>query len=165
MSLWLVGGGFVLLRQWRSLRLLEGLVRFAAVAPPNLSNRCAAIAGELGIRNGPTVVTASGAFSPFLWHPFVGEARVVIPGELFGQFSEEAIDAVLRHELIHLQRRDAWRRRIEVMVLKVERIFAFLNRKSKVVDRDRTRHNHAGLMRLSDLYEKEHVLCVEDFAS
>ncbi len=116
-SLWLGGSGFVFWRQWRSLRLLERLVRFAAAAPSNISDRSAAIAGELGIHNCPTVVTASGAFSPFLWHPFVGDARVVIPGELLGQFSEETIDAVLRHELVHLRRRDACRRRIEVMVL------------------------------------------------
>ena len=73
----------------------------------------------MGIRNYPTVVTASGAFSPFLWHPLVGEARIVIPSELLSQFSDEAIDAVLRHELMHLRRRDAWRRYLEVLVLAI----------------------------------------------
>ncbi len=117
--LWIVGVGFVFWRQWHSLRLLEGLVRFAAVAPATVSNRCTEIADEMGIRNHPTVVTASGAFSPFLWHPLVGEARVVIPSELLSQFSDEAIDAVLRHELMHLRRRDAWRRYLEVLVLAI----------------------------------------------
>ena len=117
--IWFLGAGFVFWRQWRSLRLLEGLVRFAAAAPAIVSNRCAEIAGGMGIRNYPTVVTASGAFSPFLWDPLFGEARVVVPSELLSQFSDEAIDAVLRHELMHLRRRDAWRRYLEVLVLAI----------------------------------------------
>lgn len=116
-AFWAVGGGAILWRQWRSLRWLERLVRFAAAAPPNLFRRCAAISAELGVRDCPTVVTASGTFSPFLWHPIFGEPRVVIPSELLFQLSEEAIDTVLRHELVHMRRRDAWRRRFEVMVL------------------------------------------------
>ncbi len=115
--IWLAGGGFVFLRQLRCLRLLERLVRFAAPAPASLSSRCSAIAGELEIRNCPAVVVADGAFSPFLWHPFAGQTRIVIPVELLVRFSEEAMDAVLRHELIHLRRRDAWRRRLEMWIL------------------------------------------------
>jgi len=114
---WLLGGGFVLGRQLQGLRLLERLVRFAAPASPIVAGRCAAIARDLGIRRCPRVVTAAGAFSPFLWHPCYGPARIVLPCELLGHLSDEATDAVLRHELVHLRRNDAWRRRLEVVVL------------------------------------------------
>jgi beta-lactamase regulating signal transducer with metallopeptidase domain len=114
---WLIGCGLVFWRQVRSLRILDRLLRFAAPAPGCVSDRSAAIASELRIRKCPLVVTADGKFSPFLWDPLFGQPRVVIPSELVERFSDEAIDAILRHELIHLRRRDAWRRRIEVVIL------------------------------------------------
>ena len=113
---WLCGGGVVLLRQTRGLQLLERLVRFATPVRADLSKRCADLAAEQGIRRRPHVVTAAGGVSPFLWYPFWGSARIVIPAELSKRLSANSLDAVLLHELIHLRRHDAWRRRIETVV-------------------------------------------------
>ena len=118
-SVWLVGVAFVTIRQFRNLRWVGRLVEFAAPAPPLLSRRCQELARELGIRYSPHVVTAGGQFSPFLWHPFFGAARVVLPVELLDRLSSESVDAVLRHELVHLRRRDVWRRRLDFIVLAI----------------------------------------------
>ena len=117
--IWLLFGGLVFWNQVRRIRLLGLLVRFAAPVSKSVSKRCSAIAIELGISKGPTVVTASGTFSPFLWHPFIGNARIVIPDGLLDQLTDESIDMVLRHELIHLRRRDAWRHRAEALVVSI----------------------------------------------
>ena len=42
---------------------------------------------------------------------------VVIPAGLLERLDDATLDSVLRHELIHLRRRDAWRRRLEIFVL------------------------------------------------
>jgi beta-lactamase regulating signal transducer with metallopeptidase domain len=115
--IWLVGGCTVLWRHARHVRFVERLVRFAASASPVVLNQCALVARELGIRACPDVVTAGGAFSPFLWHPLGGQPRIVLPTTLFERLSPAAIGAILRHELIHLRRRDAWRHRVEFVVL------------------------------------------------
>jgi beta-lactamase regulating signal transducer with metallopeptidase domain len=115
--LWLFGSGFILWRHVQDLRLLDRLVRFAVPAPATVSERCSVITSDLRIRECPMVATAAGTFSPLLWHPIVGAPRVVIPGELLEEYSDDTTDAILCHELIHLRRCDAWRRRIEVLVL------------------------------------------------
>jgi beta-lactamase regulating signal transducer with metallopeptidase domain len=115
--IWLIGGGIVLWRRARHVRLVERLVRFAASASPAVSKQCALIARELGLRTCPLVVTAGGAFSPFLWHPLFGRPRIVLPTKLLDRLPPDSIAAILRHELVHLRRRDAWRHRAELLVL------------------------------------------------
>ncbi len=117
--IWLVGAGWVLRRQLRCIRLIERLVRFAEPAAESVQVRCRQLAQELGIRRGVTVVTAAGPFSPFLWQPLFRPPSVVIPSELLDLFSSESLDAILRHELIHLRRRDGWRRHLDVVVLAI----------------------------------------------
>ena len=46
-----------------------------------------------------------------------------------------------------------------------EWIFVFLSPNNKIIDHDGTRHSHPGLVRLSDLQEKEHELCAENLAA
>ena len=92
-------------------------MRFAVPAAPLVAARCSAIARELRIRRCPRVVTAGGTFSPFLWHPCCGPASIVVPSELLTRWSVQSTDAVLRHELVHFRRNDAWRRRLEILVL------------------------------------------------
>jgi beta-lactamase regulating signal transducer with metallopeptidase domain len=115
--IWLVGGSLVLWRHAWHVRLVERLVRFATPASPEVLEQRTDIARELGIHIFPTVVTADGAFSPFLWHPLRGQPCVVLPLRLLESLSPESIGAILRHELIHLRRRDAWRHLVEQLVL------------------------------------------------
>ena len=43
----------------------------------------------------------------------------MIPRELLEQFPGDSLDAILRHELIHLRRCDGWRRRLDIVVLAI----------------------------------------------
>jgi hypothetical protein len=79
-----------------------------------VSSGCARIAEQVGV-GCPEVVTARGLFSPFLWHPLLRPARIVIPCQLADELSAESLDAILCHELVHLRRRDAWRRHFEAI--------------------------------------------------
>jgi beta-lactamase regulating signal transducer with metallopeptidase domain len=114
---WLACGGFVLCRHVRHARFVERLVRYSASAPLAVREQCTHIAIELRIGRRPSVATADGAFSPFLWHPIWGTPRVVFPVTLLERLSPESVGAILRHELIHLRRGDAWRHRVELFAL------------------------------------------------
>jgi beta-lactamase regulating signal transducer with metallopeptidase domain len=114
---WLVGGGLVLHHHARHARLVERLIRYSASAPQAVLRQCTGIANELGIYRRPSVVTADGTFSPFLWHPIWGTPRVVFPVRLLERLSPESVGAILRHEFIHLRRSDAWRHRVELVAL------------------------------------------------
>ena len=114
---WSVSGGFVLWRHARHARLVERLVRYSHSASPAVLQQCADIASELRFRTRPGVISAVGTFSPFLWHPLCGRPCVVFPARLLEQLSPVSVGAILRHELVHLRRGDAWRHRVELLVL------------------------------------------------
>lgn len=116
---WIVGCLIAWRRRVGTLRQLRRFVELAPDASSEVRERCSELAIELCIGPAPKVVTADGTFSPFLWDPIYGPARIVIPETLLKQFTDESLDAVLRHELIHLRRRDAWRHRVQFVIASV----------------------------------------------
>jgi hypothetical protein len=113
---WIVGCLIAWRRRIGALRQLRRFVELAPDAPSEVRGRCSELATQLRAGQAPRVVTADGTFSPFLWDPVHGPARIVIPEALLIQFSNDSLDAVLRHELIHLRRRDAWRHHVQFLV-------------------------------------------------
>lgn len=116
---WIVGCVMAWRRRIGSLRQLRRFVELAPDASSEVRARCSELATELCIGRAPKVVTADGTFSPFLWDPIGGPSNIVIPETLLKQFTDESLDAVLRHELIHLQRRDAWRHCVQFVIASV----------------------------------------------
>lgn len=116
---WIVGCLIAWRRRIGALRQLRRFVELAPDASSEVRTRCSELATELRAGQVPRVVTADGTFSPFLWDPVCGPALIVIPEALLNQFSAESLDAVLRHELIHLRRRDAWRHRVQFAIASV----------------------------------------------
>ena len=119
LGLWAAGTiGILGYRLFRRQRLGQ-LVQVAAPVTETLSQRCQELARQLGVRTCPNVVMANGRFSPFLWHPMRGQACIVFPQELLDLLSEDSIEAILRHELIHVRRRDTLRHHVEAVVFAV----------------------------------------------
>ena len=119
LGIWLLGSVLFAFRSFAKLRFLGSLVAMAEEAPLPLRERNATLAGELGIRRAPDLVIANGSFSPFLWHPILGPAKVILPESLATEFSANSVEIVLRHELIHFRRRDSWRRRLELLIASI----------------------------------------------
>ncbi len=113
LSAWAIGTVCLLAHRGIRRRTLGRLVGAAETAGPTWQALCQELADELGIRDCPRVVTAKGAFSPFLWHPLTSKARIVFPQELLQSLSPESLEAIVRHELIHFRRRDTWRHHVE----------------------------------------------------
>ena len=128
-AIWAVGFFVLIGRQVIASRVLVRLLRLTEKAPSPLQNRCRKIAESLGLKKRPDLVTADGAFSPFLWHPPLAyanfmtptfmnttTAKIVIPEQLIERLSSQSLDAILTHELIHYRRRDSIRRYLEFLV-------------------------------------------------
>ena len=115
-TVWIVGCLFAWHRRIGALRQLARFVELAPEGSSDVRTRCSELATELGVGQTPKVVTADGSFSPFLWDPICGPTLIVIPVALLEQFSADSLDAILRHELIHLRRRDAWRHRVQFLI-------------------------------------------------
>lgn len=113
---WLVGCLTLFRRRLLIVARIRRLVGLASEAPAEFNERCAQLSFELQLKKVPRVLTTGGTYSPFLWDPMRGEASIVIPAALLQRLSESSIDFILRHELIHLRRRDAWRNRLLFLV-------------------------------------------------
>ena len=112
-SIWGLGALTIYIRNVRILRSVGRWVRMAEAAPSSWRARFHSLGRELQIRKMPKLVQANGVFSPFLWQPWFGQTRVVVPQKLMASLSESSREAVLRHELVHLRRHDARRRLME----------------------------------------------------
>ena len=113
---WLVGSGalgcLALLRIYRFYRLLSR----CALAPAPLLARAEEIAAQLGLRTTPKVRVASGRMAPLAWG-CGRQATIVVPAALVEALDGEAMDAILAHEMTHLQRRDGWARWLELVAV------------------------------------------------
>jgi beta-lactamase regulating signal transducer with metallopeptidase domain len=102
---WLAGT--LLALTWAVLRQhahLRGL-RAAPQAGSEVLERMAAVAREIGLARTPAVVLGPGAATAYVCG--LRQPTLVLPPEQ-SQWSAEATDHVLRHELTHLRRRDLW---------------------------------------------------------
>jgi len=113
---WLVGSGVLgclaLLRICRFQRLLSR----CAPAPAALVARAEELAAQLGLPTMPQVRVVSGRIAPLAWG-FGRQSTIVVPAALVEALDGEAMDAILAHEMTHLQRRDGWARWLELVAV------------------------------------------------
>ncbi|MFN3241031.1 MAG: M56 family metallopeptidase [Planctomycetota bacterium] len=94
---------------------LRGSRRLRALAPvpPWLRREVEQLAARMSLRV-PELCDDPSAAGPYLWT--LGRTRLVLPARLLQQQPERGRAAVLAHELAHLQRRDHWVARAEVLL-------------------------------------------------
>ena len=106
LTLWLGGiallAGLVILRVGFSLRL----IKTAQVAPNWIEQDVKEAAKELGLSRVPQVMMTHQRVSPLVWCGF--RPRLILPRGLWRQLDAPGRNAVIRHELAHLKRRDHW---------------------------------------------------------
>ncbi|NKB67841.1 MAG: M48 family metalloprotease [Candidatus Latescibacteria bacterium] len=104
--LWFLGSVLVFvgssLRLYRFNRLLN---TESEVAPPDVQQLAARLAGPLGLKTTPTIYTLSAHLSPMVWW-LGGQVRIFIPTALLDQMDTRQFQWVLAHELAHVRRRD-----------------------------------------------------------
>jgi beta-lactamase regulating signal transducer with metallopeptidase domain/uncharacterized GH25 family protein len=100
---------------WRII-CLHRFLRFAQAAPLEIQQVMALLAEQLGLRYSPRILLVPGRVSPMLW-AFIGQARIIVPNELFNQLDEPSRRTLLLHELVHYSRGDQWVRWLELIVL------------------------------------------------
>lgn len=113
---WLVGCLILFHRRLLIVGRIRKLVGLASETPAEFNEQCSRLSCELRMNRVPRVVMTGGTFSPFLWDPIRGEASIVMPAALLRRISKVSLDAILRHELIHVRRRDAWRNRLVFLI-------------------------------------------------
>lgn len=89
------------------------LVRDASPAPAHLAERAARIAAAMGIRRAPRIRLVPARIPPVLWPG--PPCEILLPASLAAGMSDGELDALLAHELGHVQRRDHWTRGVELL--------------------------------------------------
>lgn len=88
-------------------------LRALAPVPYQLRREVEQLAEQLGLR-APEVCDDPSAAGPYIWA--LGRTRLVLPARLLMQQPDRGRAAVLAHELAHLQRKDHWVARAEVVL-------------------------------------------------
>ncbi len=118
-GIWVSGFLFLVIQSYRAFRRLTCLVQFAKPCSPVMKIAYDKLTNSMKVANPPKVVEANGVFTPFLWHPVFGNAFIVLPTLLLARLTENEQLKILQHELVHFQRNDAWRRRLERLVCSI----------------------------------------------
>ena len=94
---------------------LKCLLRDVQPAPADLQARVSAVARQLQLRRVPTTWLVPGRIPPMLW-TLGGQARLLVPCELWPDLSGSQQTALIAHELAHLRRKDHWIRWLDLAV-------------------------------------------------
>lgn len=122
----LVSALFVVRSAWR-LRMLR-----LGAQPVALAGRVEAMAGRVGLRRAPQVILSAGLRSPIAFG--ILRPAIAMPRDLPEQLSASELDAVLAHELTHLERRDvlaAWLSALLGIIWWFNPIFHLLDREAR----------------------------------
>jgi beta-lactamase regulating signal transducer with metallopeptidase domain len=115
LSVWLVGAGatgWTALCRWIRFR---SLLAHASPAPPEWQTLAAHLSAELSLRRPPEVLAVPGRLPPLV---VAGRRRprLLLPMDLMGLLNDSQREALLLHELVHLQRGDHLVRMLELAV-------------------------------------------------
>jgi beta-lactamase regulating signal transducer with metallopeptidase domain len=91
-------------------------LRKAPDAPLALQARAQQLGRSMGIRRQPRIRIVDGRIPPSLW-PGPGTCELLLPAELLRRLDDDERDALLAHELAHIQRRDHWLRPLELLIV------------------------------------------------
>ena len=112
---WLVGAaatGWTAWRRWGRFRQLRA---HGTAAPPEWQALAVRLAGKLAIRRPPEILAVPGRLPPLVvagWR----RPRMLVPMELLDRLTAAQREALLLHELVHIQRGDHLVRLVELAV-------------------------------------------------
>jgi beta-lactamase regulating signal transducer with metallopeptidase domain len=115
LGVWFAGAGatgWTACRRWTGFRRL---VADARLAPEEWQLLAAELAAELSLRRMPEVLVVPGRLPPLVV-PVVRRPRILLPAGLLDRLSVSQREALLLHELVHLQRCDHVVRLLELFV-------------------------------------------------
>lgn len=114
LACWIIGtAAWTTLQVIRAVRFSRRVVSDAATCD-QLQDETNQLASNLGMKNGPRVLTVNAAVSPMLWG--CGQRAVLLfPADLASQLNETARATLLTHELAHFVRGDHWVRLLELI--------------------------------------------------
>jgi beta-lactamase regulating signal transducer with metallopeptidase domain len=116
LTTWLAGAILLLgVAVWRAARFAITL-RAQADVDEGLQRRIDRVARRQGIKSAPRGAVVQGRVSPMIWFVPGAAPRLVVPRPLLGVLDDDQLDAVIAHELSHLERRDHWVRYLELIV-------------------------------------------------
>ncbi|MHB1036986.1 MAG: M56 family metallopeptidase [Pirellulales bacterium] len=112
---WMWGAGCLLCAVGYAYRILRfrNLLHVSDGPSPALLNMAEKIAKRLGLVRIPEIRMLPVCVSPLVWSLGV-RPRVFLPAALFERLDSPAQEAILGHELAHVQRKDHWVRQLEV---------------------------------------------------
>ena len=117
-AIWFGGVVVSLLASVRKWQLIQGrITKHEVTAPLALQQLTKRLASELGIRRKVQLVVSSEPIGPAVigvWKPML-----ILPEALLRERSEESIEPILAHELLHVQRGDTWVAILETVVRSV----------------------------------------------
>ncbi|MEQ8210709.1 MAG: M56 family metallopeptidase [Lacipirellulaceae bacterium] len=96
-------------------RLRRTILDSQTPASIRLEGRLAHIAEAHGLRSAPKLIVTNADLGPAIigtWRPWL-----ILPARLVETLGEEELDAILAHEILHLQRRDHWLSALQIATL------------------------------------------------
>jgi beta-lactamase regulating signal transducer with metallopeptidase domain len=115
LAIWSAGASATGWTAWRRWTGFRRLVADARLAPEEWQLLAAQMAAELSLRRVPEVLVVPGRLPPLVV-PVVRRPRILLPAGLLDRLSFSQREALLLHELVHLQRRDHVVRLLELFV-------------------------------------------------
>jgi beta-lactamase regulating signal transducer with metallopeptidase domain len=113
---WSVGAGATGLIAWRRWSRFRRLLAHASLAPPEWQTLAARLSSELSIRVPPEILAVPGRLPPLVV-PGRRRPRMLLPMTLLGRLDGSQREALLLHELVHIQRGDHLVRMLELTVM------------------------------------------------
>jgi beta-lactamase regulating signal transducer with metallopeptidase domain/protocatechuate 3,4-dioxygenase beta subunit len=111
--LWLFGSASVSCFYGLSIVRFMRSIQKSKSAPPNITAAVARLSRRLNLRRVPEVVMTSRTLPPLVWS-VGGPPKVILPSELLAGLNDDAQNAILAHELVHISRRDDLVRLLEL---------------------------------------------------
>ncbi len=112
---WFAGAGATLLAARRRWVRFDRLLAHACPAAPEWQSLAARLALELSIRRPPEILAVPGRLPPVVV-PGCRRPRLLLPMDLIGRLNTSQREALLLHELVHIQRGDHLVRMLELAV-------------------------------------------------
>ena len=115
LAVWSVGAGATGLVAWRRWTRFRRLMAHASPAPPEWQTLAARLGSELSIGRPPEILAVPGQLPPLVV-PGRHGPRMLLPMALLGRLNGSQREALLLHELVHVQRGDHLVRMLELTV-------------------------------------------------
>lgn len=115
LATWTIGAGATVWTAWLRWNRFRGLLDHAISAPPEWHALAAGLSDKLSIRRPLEILAVPGRLPPLVVAGWRGP-RILLPLEMIDNLQGSQREALLLHELVHIQRRDHLVRFLELAV-------------------------------------------------